>query len=263
MAVAVDAGPHAALSVRVVRELLRRGASMSVLATPAALEHVHPDALEYAAGAPPNARATAPPEAVVAVATLPTTRRKASLGVRDNPVSVALALSVPILPFDGDPVDAADRVEGALARGPLAGRRVLLDAGPASVPWDAIRAVASTASPALAGALRRELLRRGAIVLPPDAPERSDLAIVETNRPSLAPAPVPGKVASGREDVRLRLHARPPPARPPARRVWSLRSAHAGDEVEAEVASGARRVRSCGPPERVARELLDAAEAWR
>ena len=83
-------------------------------------------------------------------------------------------------------------IEGALADGPLKGRRILVTSGPTHEPIDPVRYIANRSSGAQGTAIARALVALGAEVVfvtgPADVPppERIDLRRVETAREMLA-----------------------------------------------------------------------------
>ncbi|MDO5756383.1 MAG: bifunctional phosphopantothenoylcysteine decarboxylase/phosphopantothenate--cysteine ligase CoaBC [Rhodobacterales bacterium] len=83
-------------------------------------------------------------------------------------------------------------IEGALADGPLKGRRILVTSGPTHEPIDPVRYIANRSSGAQGTAIARALVALGAEVVfvtgPADVPppERVDLRRVETAREMLA-----------------------------------------------------------------------------
>ena len=100
IALCVSGGIAAVESVKLIRELRRHGADVSVFVTASALRFITPLSLEWAAGKPPFLEESAEVEylesfdaVVVAPATL-NTIRKASLGLADNIVLLLIACQV-------------------------------------------------------------------------------------------------------------------------------------------------------------------------
>lgn len=290
VALGVDGGADAPDAVRVARELLRHGARVSVLATPAALRRVHAEALEYASGVAPEVWPPATgrePELLVLVGIAEDTRRKASAGIVDTALAGLLARRIPAVEHGGDPEETADRAMGALARGPLRAKTVLVVAGSSREPWDAVRGVATRASTAAGVAFARELARAGArvtLAAPRDADERAclqgriqfatrhelrqrlgrrrfDFAVVEDNQPPLAPDRVPGKLPSGgTRALRLSpLPSLPSALRNSAGRVVKFRTHHDAGEVLGAIDVRAS-AESRGSAEAVGRALARALE---
>jgi phosphopantothenoylcysteine decarboxylase/phosphopantothenate--cysteine ligase len=302
-------GLAAPSAVRVARELLRLGADVQPLLGPGAEAWVHPDALHYASGRP--CLAWDPPrlDALLLAPCSEAALRGLAWGFADSaPLQAAQALrgKAPVLAAgqglgaeaaaEGvrvvhDAVDAdgalrpgplAAEVAGALSASPLRGRRVLLVAGSASEPWDAMRVVTASCEPGLARALALELRRRGArvtLLLGPAAHPRGrheraydslrdlalmapllgahDLLVLEDALPALAPVPQAGKLASGQPSLSLELHRAPPVAqelRGMARRALAYRSAPEGLLV------GGEALPASGVDEQ-ARVLAERAEA--
>jgi phosphopantothenoylcysteine synthetase/decarboxylase len=296
----VEPGPAAPSAVRVARELLRWGAEVQPLLGPGADRWVPAAALHYAAGRAPLAFGAPRLDALLLVPGADTLR-KLGLGVRDGaPLEAALALrgTAPVLlagpeaaegmravpdAFDDDgalrPEACARAACAALTTSPLRGRRVLLVAGGAAEPLDAMRTVQRLGDAGLARAAAEEMRRRGAAVtllLGPAAGTRArherafdtlrdlaliapllgphDLLLAEDRLPGLSPVPHAGKVPSGQHGLALELRRAPdvlPELRRHAARALVYRPSPTGLEVDGRVLPAPRGAPSA---------LADAAE---
>ncbi|HEV8359122.1 MAG TPA: phosphopantothenoylcysteine decarboxylase [Candidatus Thermoplasmatota archaeon] len=263
VALGVDAARGAPGAVRIARALVRLGAEVQPLLAPAAEAWVHPDALAYGAGRATMAWPTQASYDAVLLApaghdllaklrhrlpdTAPAAAALTHLGrvpvlvapapgaedAADGLEAAGFRLARGAFDAHGEPrpEPLAARVAGLLSTSPLRGRRVLLVAGGAHEPLDAMRVVATRGDALLARALRLELERRGARVqallgpaaVPHDRDERAyetlldlglmarllgahDLAVVEDALPALAPTRRAGKIASGQQGLALELH---------------------------------------------------------
>ncbi|MCA1814656.1 MAG: hypothetical protein LC624_12050 [Halobacteriales archaeon] len=252
----VDAGSAAPSAVRVARELLRWGAEVQPLLVPGAEAWVPDVALHYATGSRPLRFDPPRLDALLLAPAGPELLRKLRLGMADSaPLQAALALrgqgpvivAVDQAPEGARPVPDALDADGALrpevlarvvcaslSTSRVAGKRVLVVAGGAAEPFDAIRTVQRRGDAGVARAAAEELRRRGALVtllLGPGVQGRArqeraydtlrdlalmapllgqhDVLLAEDSLPALSPVQQAGKVRSGQAGFGIELHHAP------------------------------------------------------